>query len=194
MHSNHRVAPTWAHQNQPAGQQTASTALSRFPHWVRRGRNSLALLGLAFTGFTWAAQPAIQTQFGTLRVSPSFQLQLDGTTLNNPFTDELFSPHHNKPYVVGNRIAVLLSGNTRPNCLQYQWLVMSQNTNRWTPVFGTCDTKIKVTVSGDELIASMNTQLEGSRRRPVTFVLKQTGFAQREVIPEWPQGFIDWAE
>lgn len=153
-----------------------------------------SLLSLVWTAQAGAAMPAIPTPFGTVSVGPSFQLLFNGEPLANPHSEETFLPHESFARVAGNWNAILLSGNEIPNCLQFQWLLLSQSGAHWSPVFGTCDTKIQVSVSGDELTLAMRTQIEGKRRKPVTFVLKGSGFGQRERIPEWPQGYIKWRE
>lgn len=144
------------------------------------------------SGTANAASPEIPTPFGTVSVDANYQLQLNGEPLLNPHTEELFLPHETIAHVAGPWNAILLSGNESPNCLQFQWLMLSQQGVRWTPVFGTCDIKIKVSVVGDELSVAMRTQMEGKRRKPVTFVLKGNRFGQREQFPEWPEGYVKW--
>lgn len=147
---------------------------------------------VAGLGAAHAASPAIHTPFGTVSVDGNSQLQLNGEPLSNPHSEEPFLPHEAFAHVAGPWNAILLSGNESPNCVQFQWLTLSQQDVRWTPVFGTCDIKIKVSVVGDELSVAMRTQMEGKRRKPVTFVLKGNSFGQREQFPEWPEGYVKW--
>lgn len=181
--------------------------LAILPSWAENGTECSSApsirsrLGTCLAALMWvvgtpvdAALPTIQTPFGSIAVDKGFQLQLNGLALSNPFTEEPFLPHETVAHVAGPWNAILLSGNQAPNCLQFQWLLLAQDRVSWTPVFGTCDTKIQVSVSGDELTLSMRTQVERKRRKPVTFVLKGEQFVQKEKFTDQPKGYIHWPE